>query len=102
MLLINEYHAEIKWFPERKKPIVCTYIINARSMLNAEETFHNCLYSAHFNYGEELKKLPLMMQNTVARGITMYHMEEDKVRNDLACKVQYCRGILRDNPFLLQ
>ena len=87
-----------KWFPERKKPVVCTYIINARPQLSAKETFHNCLYAAHFNYGEEMKKLPLMMQNTVARGITLYHTDEDKVRNDLAGKVQFCREILRDNP----
>ena len=98
MVALLMEHALDKWFPDRRKPIVCTYIINARPMLKAKETFHNCLYAAHFNYGEEMKKLPLMVQNTVARGITLFHTDEDKVKNDLAGKVQYCREILRDNP----
>ena len=90
-------HALDRWFPERKKPIVCTYIINGRPMLHARETYHNCLSGAHFVYSDEMKALPFDMQNTILRGITMYCADEEKVRNDLAGKVAFCKELLKNS-----
>ncbi len=84
-----------KWFPERKKPIICTYIINGRPMLQATETYHNCLDGAHFVYDDKLKAQPFLVQNTVLRGVTMYHTDPDEVRNDLSIKKAVCEDILK-------
>ncbi|MBQ7175058.1 MAG: hypothetical protein IJR62_06325 [Lachnospiraceae bacterium] len=66
-------------YPERTKKIISAYVINARPMLGAEKTYHNCLSMAMFPYTEKLKALPFSHQCTVYRGMTFLQSDADRI-----------------------
>ena len=66
-------------YPNRKKEIISAYVINARPMLHAKETCHNCLGMAVFEYSDRIKAMPLQRQCTVYRGMTFIQSDEDRV-----------------------
>ena len=71
-------------YPERDKEIVSAYVINARPMLDAKKTYHNCLSMAVFNYDDRVKAMPLTQQCTVYRGKTFAQSYEEAVRSSVA------------------
>ena len=78
-------------WPARNKRIVSAYVINARPMLNAEKTFHNCLSMALFPYSDRLKDLPFSSQCTVYRGMTFIQSDADRIRPALAANAHAIR-----------
>jgi len=66
-------------YPQREKDIVSAYVINARPMLHAPKTHHNCLSMALFRYSERVKAMPLARQCTVYRGMTFLQSDEERV-----------------------
>lgn len=85
-------------FPKRDKDIITPYIINCRPMLNAAESYHNCISAAALIYSDRLKKLPLSTQATVYRGRTFLACDEDRVRPQMAAMAAYTRHILENSP----
>ena len=62
------------------KDIIAVYVINARPMLNAVETCHNCLGMAMFDYDWRIAEMPLMRQCTIYRGRTFAQSFEDTIK----------------------
>ena len=70
--------------PDHTLPIVNSYVINSRPMLNARESFHNATERAALDFSDSIKKLSLDMQCTAYRGKTILQSDEDMVRNRAA------------------
>ena len=83
-------------YPDRSKEIVSAYVINARPMLDAGKTYHNCLSMAIFNYDERVKGMPLTRQCTVYRGKTFAQSYGEAVRNSVARSAEGIRGAARN------
>ena len=64
-------------------PIKNFYVANARPMLNAKETFHNCIHTVALHYDEKVRSMPLDKQCAVFRESTMKQIDEEKVRHDM-------------------
>ena len=69
--------------PEHAAPIVNQYIVNARPMLHAKETFHNCTNRVVLHYDKKIRKMPLEMQGTVYRGKTFIQSDNETIRNGM-------------------
>lgn len=82
-------------WPARRKEIVSAYVINARPMLGAENTFHNCLSMALFPYGERVRALPFSTQCTVYRGMTFIQSDADRIVPALAANALAIRQAAR-------
>ena len=87
-------------YPERTKPIVSAYVINARPMVGAEATNHNCLGMSVFDYSPAVKSMPLEMQGTVYRGKTFVQSREEQVAAGLAVNASTVKGIMESTPSL--
>ena len=83
-------------YPDRSKEIVSAYVINARPMLDAGKTYHNCLSMAIFNYDERVKGMPLTRQCTVYRGKTFAQSYGEAVRNSVARSAEGIREAARN------
>ena len=66
-------------YPERSRDIISAYVVNARPMLRAELTHHNCLTMALFPYTDRVRAMPFSRQCTVYRGMTFIQSDEDRV-----------------------
>ena len=66
-------------YPDRKKKIISAYVINARPMIGAVQTSHNCLSMALFPYSDKLKSLPFPTQCTAYRGMTILQSDADRI-----------------------
>ena len=71
-------------YPERQKDIISAYVINARPMLSAPLTHHNCLSMALLQYDARIKAMPFDRQCTVYRGKTFLQSDADVVRRSMA------------------
>ena len=71
-------------YPDRSKPIISSYVINARPMVGAEATNHNCLGMSIFDYSPLVNSMPLSTQGTVYRGKTFVQSREDQVAAGIA------------------
>ena len=69
--------------PEHSAPIISNYIVNARPMLHAKETFHNCTNRVVLRYDEKVREMPLERQGTVYRGKTFIQSDENVIRNGM-------------------
>ena len=87
-------------YPDRKKIIMSRYSVNARPMLHAEETHHNCLSGVVFPYTDRVKAMPFETQCTVHRGATFLQSDADKVCGQLIGVASYVRSILQGLPTL--
>ena len=67
-------------YPQRDKEIVSAYVINARPMLQAPKTLHNCLGMALFTYSDRVRAMPFTRQCTVYRGMTFVQSDEDRIK----------------------
>ena len=82
-------------YPERDKEIVSAYVVNARPMLGAKKTYHNCLSMAVFNYDDRLRGMPLTRQSTIYRGKTFAQSYDEAIRNSVAASAQAIRAAAR-------
>lgn len=85
-------HAIADLYPERSKDIISAYVINARPMLGAELTHHNCLGMALLNYDSRVEAMPFDRQCTVYRGKTFIQSDADRVRRDTAMNAVQIRA----------
>lgn len=65
--------------PQHQDPLVNNYVVNARPMLKADETFHNCTNRVIFHYDEKVRSMPLQKQCTVYRGKTFVQADEETI-----------------------
>ena len=66
-------------YPARDKKIISAYVINARPMLQAVKTFHNCLGMALLSFSDRVKALPFSTQCTAYRGMTFLQSDSDRI-----------------------
>ncbi len=66
--------------PERTKPIIGHYAMNARPVLHAPNGYHNCLTAINLPYTDRIKALPFQTQCTAYRGMTFLQSDADHVR----------------------
>jgi len=65
--------------PEHEAPLVSNYVVNARPMLKADDTFHNCTNRVIFHYDDRIRHMPLERQCTAYRGKTFIQADEDAI-----------------------
>jgi len=65
--------------PEHEAPLVSNYVVNARPMLRADDTFHNCTNRVVFHYDDRIRRMPLERQCTAYRGKTFIQADEDAI-----------------------
>ncbi len=87
-------------YPDRTKPIISSYVINARPMVGAEATNHNCLGMSIFDYSPVVSSMPLSTQGTVYRGKTFVQSREEQVAAGLAVNASTVKGIMNSTPSL--
>jgi hypothetical protein len=87
-------------YPNRQKTIMSRYSVNARPMLHAEKTYHNCLDGVSFPYTDRVKVLPFDQQCTIHRGSTFLQSDADAVYRKQVGMVSYLRSILQKCPTL--
>lgn len=90
MISILTARAIDRLYPVRGKEIVSAYVINARPMLHAEQTFHNCLGMAAFVY-DQVKDMPLTRQCTIYRGKTFAQSYDRVIRKSVALSADAIR-----------
>lgn len=71
-------------YPKRERPLMNSYIINARPMVKDSKTIHNCVQTVKFEFSDAVRKLPLEQQCGFHREITAQHASEKKVRENMA------------------
>ena len=71
-------------YPNREKPLIGSYVVNARPMLNAVGSYHNCISALDFVYEGQLRAMPFAYQTTAFRGITFLGSDEEKVQRNIA------------------
>lgn len=69
-------------FPGRTKPLTNSYIINARPMIGAALTHHNCVQTVTFEYSDRVKAMPFDWQCTVHRGDDIHSGYAGESRRD--------------------
>ena len=80
--------------PRHEEPLVSNYIVNARPMLKANESFHNCTSRVVFHYDDRIRQLPLDRQCTVYRGKTLVQADEDTVAQGMTVAGSMAQMIL--------
>ena len=85
-------------YPERTKPLMNSYVINARPMLNAPHTHHNCVNTVLFNYTDRIKAMPFDRQCTVHRGTTFVQSDADLIRKKIQISANRMKMILGRMP----
>ena len=80
--------------PDHDAPIVSNYIVNARPMLGAEDTLHNCTGRVVLNYDEKVRKMSLERQCTIYRGKTILQSDEETVRGMMTVAATMSQTIL--------
>ena len=85
-------------FPERNKPLINSYIINARPMLGTPETHHNCVNTVMFEYSDKVKAMPFDRQCTSHRGATFIQSDADRVKGVMAVSANRNRTVARMAP----
>lgn len=89
-------------YPARTKKIVSAYVINARPMLGAEQTYHNCLSMAFFPYGDRIRAMPFQRQCTVYRGMTFVQSDAERVAGAMAANAGWIRAAAQGAPTLAE
>lgn len=80
--------------PDLPESVSGTYVINARPMLHADGTFHNCTNRATLEYDKHVESMPLDKQCTVFRGKTFLQSDEDRVRKVMTLSASLGQMIL--------
>ncbi len=85
-------------FPERTAPLMNSYVVNARPMVNAPLTHHNCTRTVFFNYSDRVKAMPFDRQCTVHRGTTFIQSDPENVMKQTIGSANRYRMILAGMP----
>ena len=87
-------------FPEREKEIRSSYVMNARPMLGANETHHNCITTVFLDYSDKIKAMPFDRQCTVYRGKTFVQSDDDRVRKAMTVSSSRFKAVAKTMPGL--
>lgn len=87
-------------YPDHSKPLISSYVINARPMVRADKTNHNCLGMSVFDYSAAIGSMPLTKQGTVYRGKTFVQSREEAVKAGLSANAMTVKAVLASNPSL--
>ena len=87
-------------FPEREKPLTNSYIINARPMLGAPNTHHNCVHTVRFDYTDRIRAMPFDRQCTVHRGTTFLQSDRERVCGSMMVQAARNRMVEQRMPTL--
>ena len=87
-------------YPEREGDIVGSYILNARPMLGAESTHHNCVHTVIHNYSDKVKAKPIEQQAMLFRGMTFAQTEEERVKKTMLDFANRRRKDMKNYPVL--
>ena len=79
---------------EHEKPLISYYVVNARPMLHAPDTFHNCTNRVVFHYDDRIRNMPLDRQCTVYRGKTILQADEDAIQKGMVIAGSMAQRIL--------
>ncbi len=66
--------------PDFPEPVIGSYVANARPMLHANESFHNCVNTTVLTFDKRVEGMPLDRQCTMFRGMTFLQTDEDNIR----------------------
>ncbi|MCR4658657.1 MAG: hypothetical protein K5770_20870 [Lachnospiraceae bacterium] len=80
--------------PEHADPLICSYVVNGRPMLHAEESFHNCTNRVLLHYDEKIRNMPLDRQCTSFRGKTILQADEEAVRQRMTVSGSLAQRVL--------
>lgn len=80
--------------PHHEAPLIGSYIVNARPMLKANDSFHNCASRVVFHYDDRIRRLPLERQCTVYRGKVFVQADDDAVVQGMAIAGSMAQTIL--------
>ncbi len=86
-------HAIDSLYPNRTKEIISAYVINARPMLDAAKTYHNCLGMAIFDYSARIKGMPMQRQCTIYRGKTFVQSFDPVVKDTTIASASSIKAI---------
>ncbi len=89
-------------YPNRDKKIMGSYIINARPMLGASITHHNCVNTVFLEYSDKIKKMPFDRQCTVYRGKTFIQSDSERVAGAMTFSANRNRLMLESAPTLAE
>ena len=89
-------------FPDRDKGIMGSYIINARPMIGAPNTHHNCLNTVFLDYNDRIKNMPFDRQCTVYRGKTFVQSDSKRVAGAMTFSANRNKSILDSAPTLAE
>ena len=81
--------------PKRDKGIMGSYVINARPMLNAPMTHHNCLSTVFLDHSDKIKGMPFDRQCTVYRGKTFAQSDAERIAGAMTVSASRNRAIAR-------
>ena len=85
-------------FPDRKKGIMSSYVINARPMLHAPKSHHNCVSTVFLDYSDKIKAMPFDRQCTVYRGKTFIQSDEERIQRSTAVMASRVRMLQKMTP----
>jgi hypothetical protein len=80
--------------PHHEEPLIGSYVVNARPMLKANDSFHNCGSRVVFHYDDRIRRLPLERQCTVYRGKVFVQADDDAVVQGMAIAGSMAQMIL--------
>ena len=80
--------------PRHEEPLIGSYVVNARPMLGANDSFHNCGNRVVFHYDDRIRRLPLDRQCTVYRGKVFVQADDDAVVRGMAIAGSMAQMIL--------
>ena len=87
-----------KLYPNRQKELMSSYVINARPMVNAPCTHHNCVQTVFFDYTDRIKVMPFDRQCTVHRGTTFIQSDADRVKMQMRISANRMKMVLNSCP----
>ena len=79
MLSVLMARAVERVHPQHEAPLISNYVVNARPMLNANDSFHNCGNRVVFHYDDRIRQMPLERQCTAYRGKTFIQADADTI-----------------------
>ncbi len=85
-------------FPQRTNELKCNYICNARPMLGALQTHHNCSTGLSLVYKDKMKQMPFTRLCTVYRGMTFLQSDEDRIAGSMTGLASLARLIMQTTP----
>ncbi len=80
--------------PKLPEAVMGSYVVNARPMLRAEESSHNCINRIMLEFDEQMQNMPLNEQCATLRARTNAQADEDRIRQAMIFSASLAQTIL--------